>query len=263
MVRRPGPGRRSHLRRPGEPVATGAAAPGGRAGPRLGLPRGPGHELSADGLPSRAWITEPAARPCARRWPPTSPSLAAMLVRAFADDPVANFMFAGDRRRRRRACMPSSPRSSGTSTCPTGTSTPPRRGRGRPVGPARRRPQRAQGAGRTAPGRTLPGQRPQPPGPPPALRGRRAPPQGAALVPGHPGHRAGPAGAGRGLGPPAIDDRPRSTSPAARPTSSRPRSATSRSTPGSASRWSRSSTPRWAARPSGACGASRGSPERS
>ncbi len=29
------------------------------------------------------------------------PSLASMLVRAFADDPVANFMFAGDRRRQR------------------------------------------------------------------------------------------------------------------------------------------------------------------
>ena len=26
------------------------------------------------------------------------PALAAMLVRSFADDPVANFMFAGDRR---------------------------------------------------------------------------------------------------------------------------------------------------------------------
>ncbi|HEV3133034.1 MAG TPA: hypothetical protein VGY51_13830, partial [Acidimicrobiales bacterium] len=29
------------------------------------------------------------------------PALAAMLVRSFADDPVANFMFAGERRRQR------------------------------------------------------------------------------------------------------------------------------------------------------------------
>jgi ribosomal protein S18 acetylase RimI-like enzyme len=46
---------------------------------------------------------EPAAgRPSVR--PATAadvPALADMLVRAFADDPVANFMFAGDRRRRR------------------------------------------------------------------------------------------------------------------------------------------------------------------
>ena len=172
----------------------GSCAARGARWPCLGLPRGPGHELSRHRAPTRtatirAWITaRPAGgaavrrRPTSRRWPPcwSGPSPTTRW-------PTSSSPGTGDAG---TACIPSSLPSSGTSTCPTGRCTPPSDGWRRRVGPARRRPQRAPGAGRTAPGRTLPGQHPHPPGAPPALRGGRPPPQGAALVPGHPGDGA-------------------------------------------------------------------------
>ena len=117
---------------PEGPVASGAEATGGRPRHRLGISRGSGDELSRAAAGRRApacastgvqagpraqlrlkgrsvirpdsyhHAVEPGAgRPSVRRARQTDvAALTAGLVRAFADDPVANFMFPGHRRRR-------------------------------------------------------------------------------------------------------------------------------------------------------------------
>ena len=195
--------------------------------------------------------------PCAAR---RRPGAGRTLVRAFADDPVANFMFAGVRRRRARPAL--------LLHLPAPPPVPSRRprvhhrgpGRGGDLGIPRPSPQRAGRAGPATPDGAVPRQHPHAPGPAAAVRGGRAPPEGAPLVPGHAGHRARAPGQGVGsaLLQPVLDRAdedgmpglPRVVQGAERPVL---RPVRLRGDRGAALRSA-------AARRSGACGGSRGHP---
>ena len=136
-----------------------------------------------------------------------------------------------------------------------------RPGRGGGVGTARPPPQRARPSSssscRRLPSWPAPGAHP---GPPAAVRDRRPPSDASPTGTWPPWAPRPTAGPRLGLGPPPADAASRRRGRASRPTSSRRRSATSPSTPGSGSRWSRSSTRRPVVRPCGGCGGSPGSP---
>ena len=122
----PAEARRSHLGRPREPVAAGPAPPGRRPGPGVGIPRGPGHELSgARRLPSAVDATgtgRPDGAPGGgrRRAGPDRHAGAGLRRR-----PGGQLHVRRGPPTASGGSTPSSPPSSGTSTFPTGTSTPP------------------------------------------------------------------------------------------------------------------------------------------